>query len=121
MRDGFQFTPMGSTPLARSPRRIWFYGLWLYIVAVSVHDAYWVVANRLSIRHDERNPLGQWLIELNAGDIWLFVAIKSAGTVLAAGLLLILFWQRPRIGWAVCCGVALFQSCLLSWLLFGSW
>lgn len=93
-----------------------FYAMWLFILVVSVHDIYWIIFNRLTIHQDERNPIGRWFIELNDGKVWLFVAIKCLGTILSASILLLLYWRCPRVGWAVCCGVAVVQLWVLFWL-----
>jgi hypothetical protein len=93
-----------------------FAALWLLIVAISVYDGWWIVVNREILLKVEQNPLGQWLLALNRGDVRLLLAAKSVGTVLAASLLLLLYWSRPYLGWIACVGAAAFQLWLL-WFL----
>jgi hypothetical protein len=87
--------------------------LWLFIIAVSVHDGLLVLTNRTAMLHNERNPLGRWLIHINSGDVWLLLTAKSIGTVMAAALILLLFWGNGRTGWIVCALVAAVQVVLL--------
>jgi len=90
--------------------------LWAFIIFASAHDGYLLVANRQSMWVAELNPSAMWLIRLNNGDIWLLIAAKSVGTLLAAALLLLLYWSRPRLGLIACAGVAIFQLGLLLFL-----
>ena len=90
--------------------------MWLFIVFVSVHDGYLVLANRSVMFMSELNPLGHWLIQTNGRDIWLLLALKSAGTVLVASILLVLYSIRPRLGWTACAATAGFQLGLLVYL-----
>ena len=48
----------------------------LFVVAVSVHDAMLVVLHADIIGDVEQNPIGRWLIELQGGEIWLFLVAK---------------------------------------------
>jgi hypothetical protein len=89
---------------------------WLLIVGVSVHDGFLVLANRSSMAAVERNPVGRLLINWNGGDIWLLLAVKAAGTVLAAAVLLVVFETRPAVGWPVCVVIAGLQLVLLMFL-----
>jgi hypothetical protein len=90
--------------------------MWLFIVAVSVHDGYLVMANRTSMWFAERNPLGRWLIHANGGDVWLLLAAKAFGTVGVASFLLTLYSFRPRLAWTACAATAAFQFGLLVYL-----
>jgi hypothetical protein len=93
-----------------------FIGLWLFVLSVSAYDGYLVLANRNVMSITERNPIGQWLVTLNGGDIWLLLTAKALGTVLASTLLLLLYWSVPRRGWIVCASLAAIQLALLFWL-----
>jgi hypothetical protein len=96
-----------------------FTAMWLFIIAVSVYDGFCVVASRATIGTAEHNPIGRWLVRANSGDIWLLLAAKASGTVVAATALLWLHSIRPHLGWIVCINVALFQLMLLGWLIGG--
>lgn len=90
--------------------------LWLWILSVSVYDGFCVLATRSTIEQSERNPVGRWLIRANSGDVWLLLAAKASGTVLAGTLLLWLHKKHPRTAWIACVNVACFQLILLYWL-----
>jgi hypothetical protein len=90
--------------------------LWLFITFVSVHDGYMVALRRDVIRHAERNPLGQYLIARNGGDIWLLLAAKAAGTTAASSLLLLLHQLRRQLALFVAGPVACFQFGLLLYM-----
>jgi hypothetical protein len=92
----------------------------LFVMAVSVHDAMLVVLNADVILEFERNPVGRWLIELQCGDIWLFVLTKLLGTVIVCSILVMLYEFRVRHGLLAAGGVASFQLILLCYLTFGS-
>jgi hypothetical protein len=93
-----------------------FLALWLLIISVSVYDGFCVLATRSTIEASERNPVGWWLIQVGSGDVWLLLAVKAAGTVLAGMLLLRLYTTHSRVAWIACVSVAGFQSLLLCWL-----
>ena len=91
----------------------------LLVVAVSVHDAMLVVLNADIISQAERNPVGKWLIELQGGDVWLFVLAKLTGTAIACSVLITLYELRTRLALVASLGVACFQMILLWYLIFG--
>jgi len=95
-----------------------FFVPWAFILFASAHDGYLLIANRQTMWVAELNPVGKWLIQLNGGDIWLLLAMKTMGTVMAAAVLLVLYWTRPRVGWIACAAVAAFQLALLLFLYF---
>ena len=96
--------------------KYWFFVMWLFVIAVSVNDGYWLLANR-SVMHDvEQNPVAQWLIHTSGGDIWLLLALKAAGTICVASFLLLLHPLRPRHAWTICATIAAFQLALLAYL-----
>lgn len=97
-------------------RRAMFAGLWLFIVCVSVHDAYLVVLNRQVIHETELNPVGMRLLQFAGGDLWALLAAKTTGTVLVSTALLLLFWHNRRLGWVVAASLAGFQLALLLFL-----
>jgi hypothetical protein len=90
--------------------------MWLFIIGVSVHDGYLVLACRSAMADAELNPLGRWLIHSNGGDIWLLLAVKAIGTLASSSLLLWLYWLRPCLGWVACTAIWLLQLALLIFL-----
>jgi hypothetical protein len=90
----------------------------LFVMAVSVHDAMLVILNDVVICDVEHNPIGRWLIELQDGEVWLFVLVKLVGTSVACAALVTLYRVRADLALAVSKGVALFQAVLLCYLTF---
>jgi hypothetical protein len=111
---------MNPSLLANLRSLTWlFYSLWGSILAISIHDGLLVVANRHMILEHERNPAGLLLLQLAGGEVWLLVAAKTLGTIAAGAALLLIFWVRPRFGWAACIALAALQFVLLAFLSFG--
>jgi hypothetical protein len=96
---------------------ILFVALWLFVIFVSVFDGYLVVRYRDDLPKNELNPLGQLLLRLNGGQVWLLLAAKFAGTVAAATLVLLIYGRWPRVGMAVATVVAGLQLGLLLFLI----
>ena len=96
-----------------------FAALWLLILIVSVVDGYFILVTRPILLETELNPVGRLLLALDHGDVRYFFVAKCCGTIAASSVLLILYWTRMRIGFAVTICVALFQLGLLRFLLFG--
>ena len=90
--------------------------LWFFIALVAVHDGYLVVICSDVIRSAEQNPLGRFLIELDQGDVWLFLTVKAAGTAAVCTVLLTLYHYSRRLALAVCGPLASFQLSLLLYL-----
>jgi hypothetical protein len=105
-----------STPIPRLD--FLFRLLWLFIIAVSMYDAYLVLKLRDVINTTERNPLGLALLELAGGNVWLFLLAKVSGTVLACMLLLVLFKNDRKVGLVVASVIAVLQFALLLFLQF---
>ena len=59
------------------------------------------------------NPVGRWLIELDDGDVALFMGIKTAGTILALGFLVWLYHSKKSWAWPSIFGVAIMQLFVL--------
>ena len=91
--------------------------LWLFVIFVSVFDGYLVLRLRHLLHEHELNPLGRLLIELNGGQVWLLLAAKFLGTVVAATVTLLVFTHRSRAGLTVASVLAGLQFCLLLFLL----
>lgn len=94
-----------------------FLGLWLFVIFVSVLDGYLALRYRDTLWRHELNPLGRALLSLGEGQVWLLLGVKFAGTVIAAGLTLWIFEQRPRWGLTIAAYLALAQLVLLLFLL----
>ncbi|MGN6135957.1 MAG: hypothetical protein ACTHOU_15825 [Aureliella sp.] len=91
----------------------------LIVAAVSVHDAALVVLNHEVISDFERNPVGKWLLDVQGGDVWLFVLVKLAGTALVCAVLITVFQYCRRYGIVSAAALASFQIGLLCYLTMG--
>ena len=100
------------------PVATWFAAMWFFIALVSVHDGYLVALRRDVIRHEERNPLGRYLIEWNNGGVALLLSVKGIGTVVTCSFLLLMYQCRRRLALAVAGPVACFQLALLLYMTF---
>jgi len=93
----------------------------LFVAAVSVHDAMLVILNANVIGDVEQNPVGKWLIELQGGEVWLFISLKLVGTAIVCAVLVTLYEYRTRLALAASSGVAAFQAGLLWYLTFAEY
>lgn len=107
-----------SLPSADGDRRnaVVFCLLCVLVATVSVHDALLVVVNHEVIGEMEQNPVGLWLLELQGGEVWLFVLVKLATTSLVCTLLVAMYEYWRRGGMLAVAGVASFQTLLLGYL-----
>jgi len=100
-------------------RAIVFGACCLIVAAVSVHDAMLVLLHRSTIDEFERNPVGQWLIGAQDGDVWFFLLTKLVGTAVVFTALIALYEHRSRLALLVAGGVAACQLILFCYLTFG--
>ena len=119
-----------STSKAASAKSIaawWTYRRQLFLMwscvaitsAVSMYDVYWSFKTQYVLAETEQNPIGTALIELDGGDIALFMTVKMLGTMAVILALPALFFFRRHWGLASCISVAMFQVCLFGYLNFG--
>jgi hypothetical protein len=96
---------------------ITFFGLWLFIILVSVLDGFLALRYRHVLPAFERNPVGRALIVANGGRAWFLLIAKFTGTVFACTFLLLIYFRYPPYALIVCIAVAVVQLCLLLFLL----
>ena len=89
------------------------------IASVSMYDVYWSFKTQFVLAETEQNPIGKWLINLDNGDIALFMTVKMMGTMFVILAIPALFFFRRRWGMSACVSVATFQLCLFCYLNFG--
>ena len=94
-----------------------FYGLWLFIILVSVLDGFLALRYRHLLSALELNPVGRSLIAANDGRVWYLLFAKFMGTVVACAILLLIHYRCPQYGLIVGAAVASLQLCLLLFLL----
>lgn len=93
--------------------------LWLFIGIVAAYDVYLSVKFQDTLRFEERNPLGQWLLQFDGGSIAVFMGCKFLGTTLVLGILQLLYIHWRRIGLTVTSVMAGLQGVLMLYLAFG--
>lgn len=89
------------------------------IAAVSMYDVYWSFKVQDVLIEYEQNPIGTWLINLDNGDIALFMTVKMMGTMVVVLAIPALYYFRRSWGLICCTSVATFQVLLLCYLNFG--
>jgi hypothetical protein len=104
------------TPTLQNLPRL-FAVLWLFVIFVSVFDAYLVLEHRYLLPEFEQNPLGLALIKLNDGQVWYLLTVKLIGTIAAGSLILLTYNRSRRIGLTVTVLIAGVQLWLLVYLL----
>lgn len=88
------------------------------IVAVSIYDSYLVSLYRNTILLFERNPVCEYLIRQDPGQLSWFMGGKLLGNLVVLGTLFGLFMSGYRHALTVAKSVACFQLLLLVYLLF---
>jgi hypothetical protein len=107
---------LGSLGRFAQPKAAIFSLCCLFVAAVSVHDAVLVVVNHELISEVEQNPVGKWLLDVQGGEVWLFVFLKFAGTALVCAVLVTIYQCSQRFGMITVIPLATFQMLLLSYL-----
>ncbi|MCA9059640.1 MAG: hypothetical protein KDA85_14130 [Planctomycetaceae bacterium] len=97
-------------------KQLWFPICLLTIVAISLYDTWLLIKFQDFMVQTELNPVGQWLLRLNAGDIWVFVHVKLAGTFAVLTTLVALWKYQYRRVYPVTVSVAWWQVGLLFFL-----
>jgi len=104
----------------RRRRETWTMGtLWLFIGFVAAYDTYLSIKYQETLRFQELNPLGQWLLHFDGGNVAIFMGCKFLGTLLVLGTILLLFHYKRRIGLTVATALASVQFALAMYLTFG--
>ena len=103
----------------RFPSTLIFGVCCLVVAVVSVHDAALVALNHEVIGDFERNPVGRWLLELQGGEVWLFIFVKLAATALVCAVLITVYQHCRRYGLVTAAALASFQLMLLCYLSLG--
>lgn len=74
--------------------------LWFFISFVEVYDIYLSLKYQDTLYENELNPIGKFLIDLDGGDVALFMTAKVAGIImLITAIPLLLFFKKKRLAW----------------------
>jgi len=89
------------------------------IAGVSAYDTYWSFKNQNTLYDAEQNPIGRWLMELDGGDVALFMTVKMLGTLIVLNAIPLV--GRFRKSWClpIAGSVATFQLLLFAYLNWG--
>ena len=104
------------TQVAGWARQGWFPACWSFIGMVSAFDTYLIDRFGDVLVTLEENPVGMFLINLNGGNVSVFIRLKLAGTVLVMSVLAGLYFYHRRWSFPVTASVAAFQFGLLFYL-----
>lgn len=94
-------------------------GLWLFIGLVAAYDVYLSIKYQEMLRFTEMNPVGQWLLALDGGNVAIFMGCKVVGTLLVLGILQLMYFFRRRLALFVAGILAALQGALGLYLTFG--
>jgi hypothetical protein len=93
-----------------------FVGVLIFVAGVSIYDGYLVIRTGSMIRDFELNPVGQYLIKCDDGDISVFLRVKAAGTLVSLAGLCVLHRHSRRLAGPVEFALVVFQGGLLLFL-----
>ena len=94
-------------------------GLWLFIGLIAAYDVYLAIKYQEILRFTEMNPVGQWLLALDGGNVAIFMGCKVVGTMLVLGILQLMYFVRRRLALFVASILAALQAALGLYLTFG--
>lgn len=77
--------------------KIYLACMFVWIWSVSMLDHYLTIKLSQTINDMERNPLGQYLLELDSGNPALFMTAKMAGLWIICIILIFLYKWRPLV------------------------
>ena len=102
--------------IAKRDHKFYFAAMWLAIGIISSIDLYWAVKNQHIMLYNEQNPIGRYLIRQDDGDVALFMGVKMAGTILALGVLIVLYHHKRLYAWLSITSLTVAQFLLLYYL-----
>ena len=111
-----------KSPARAAPARLFnflYVTMWLFVACVSAVDIYWSVLLHEILHETELNPIGSYLIKVNDQKIATFMAMKSIGTSIVLGLLILIYGINRKVAWCVIVGVFVFQLLLMLFLTGG--
>ena len=88
----------------------------IIIVMVAAIDTYWLSKNRSIMIYVEQNPIGQYLIHLDDGDVSIFILCKMIGTYTVICMLYTILHYSQKHATRIATMLALAQLTLLYYL-----
>lgn len=111
-------SPIGAAAIVRLDGLLLVVAMWAFIGVSAAYDVYLSVKYHETLRVLELNPLGRWLLELDCGNVALFMGCKLLGTIIVLGTLQMLYLYRPNLGIRTTVGVAGVQAAVVVFLNF---
>ncbi len=96
--------------------QLWFPVALTFITVVSLYDTWLIARFDESIPSMEQNPIGLWLLQVNGGQVDVFIRVKLAGTLVVLSTLFFMKWRRNRAVVPVTTSISPFQAGLLYYL-----
>lgn len=96
--------------------QLWFPVALVIITAVSLYDTWLIIKYSEGLWSMEENPIGRWLLEINAHDVGVFVRMKLAGTLLVLTTLVMMYRRSSRLLFPVSTSLASWQIMLFMYL-----
>ena len=89
------------------------------IVLVSMVDLYYTIKLQRTILRDEQNPIGVWLINIDGGDVSLFMTVKMLMLWVVYCIVKTMYKRSKKWGLVVAGSLCLAQILLVLYFLFG--
>lgn len=102
--------------IAKQDHKFYFALMWLAIGIISSIDLYWAIKNQHIMLYHEQNPVGRYLMRQDGGGVALFMSMKMAGTILALGVLIVLYHYKKLYAWLSIIPLTMAQFFLLYYL-----
>ena len=102
--------------IAKQDHKFYFSMMWIAIGLISSIDLYWAIKNQNIMLCNEQNPVGRYLMRQDGGSVALFMGLKMAGTILALGLLIVLYHYKRLYAWLSILFLTVAQFLLLYYL-----
>lgn len=103
-----------------------FSAAWLFVGLVSAYDAFLIVKFQHLVHDFEMNPIGRWMMDLeylqpipDTNGVAAFLGCKFAGTIIALGVMMLVYWRNERMGLTVVGALVVFQASLAAFLTLG--
>jgi hypothetical protein len=91
---------------------------WIFIALVASIDVYFAIKLQNELYNNELNPVGKWLMDMDGGDVALFMALKFLGTLIVLSCYPIISHFSVKWAHRYILIAALLQFLLLIFLLY---
>mgnify|MGYP003117759337 CR=1 FL=1 len=92
---------------------------WIWFI--SMLDHYLTIKLQQVIIHDEKNPIGLFLIELDSDSVALFMTVKMMCLWVIAGVILSFYQENKTLAYICVIALSIVQFFLLLYFFWGHW